>query len=76
MTEPADPIRQAALALDPAARPAGTGWLTRCPAHDDRHPSLQLAAGAAGAVAAVCLAGCDPESVRKAARDRNVHLAG
>jgi hypothetical protein len=37
---------------------AGGQWVARCPAHDDREPSLSLAAGADGRLLAHCFAGC------------------
>lgn len=41
------------------AKRAGTGrWQARCPAHDDRSPSLTIAEGAEGRVLLHCWAGC------------------
>jgi hypothetical protein len=41
------------------ARPAGTNrWQARCPAHDDRSPSLSLREGQDGRVLIHCFAGC------------------
>lgn len=46
------------------ARPAGPGrWLARCPAHDDRRPSLGIAEGDGGRVLCHCWAGCDTAAV-------------
>lgn len=36
----------------------GRGWLCRCPAHDDRTPSLSVASGAGGRLLVYCHAGC------------------
>jgi hypothetical protein len=51
------------LARLPGARTTGTGWLARCPAHDDRRPSLSLAEGADGRILVLCRAGCSTEAV-------------
>ena len=41
------------------ARARGQGrWVARCPAHDDRNPSLNIAEAASGAVLLKCFAGC------------------
>ena len=39
------------------------GWCARCPAHDDRVPSLSVTAGPDGRVLLHCHAGCTPEAV-------------
>src|SRR5262245_33237562 len=41
----------------------GKNWRTRCPAHDDTEPSLDLKDGNDGCVLATCRAGCDQEAV-------------
>jgi len=42
-----------------AVRPAGPGrWTARCPAHDDRRPSLSVAVGRDGRTLLYCHAGC------------------
>jgi hypothetical protein len=38
-------------------------WIARCPAHDDKSPSLSLAVGDNGTPLLNCFAGCDPLSV-------------
>ena len=44
-----------------AARPAGDGkWIARCPAHEDRDPSLSIGIGRDGRVLVHCHAGCAP----------------
>jgi DNA primase len=48
------------------ARPAGRGWLTCCPAHNDRNPSLSLSVGNSGATLFHCHAGCTQERVLRA----------
>ncbi len=44
-------------------RKAGAGWCCRCPAHDDRNPSLTIDAGDDGGVVWKCHRGCDQEAV-------------
>jgi hypothetical protein len=44
-------------------RKAGDGWACRCPAHDDRNPSLSIHAGDDGGVVWRCHAGCDQPAV-------------
>jgi hypothetical protein len=42
----------------PDAKRNGKGWTARCPAHDDRNPSLSIAEGDDGRVLLHCHAGC------------------
>lgn len=45
-------------------RPTGPGrWLARCPAHQDRSPSLSVRETDDGAVLLHCFAGCPPADV-------------
>jgi hypothetical protein len=44
-------------------RSAGSGWTARCPAHDDRKPSLSVGTGADGRALVCCHAGCLTEAV-------------
>jgi hypothetical protein len=44
------------------ARRSGRWWACRCPAHDDRAPSLSLRDGERGLIVR-CWAGCDPRDV-------------
>jgi hypothetical protein len=48
--------------------PKGPPWkgAARCPAHEDRSPSLSFAEGADGRVVLFCHAGCEPEAVVRA----------
>ncbi len=39
------------------------GWVARCPAHDDRKPSLSVSQGRDGRVLMKCHGGCPPEAV-------------
>jgi 5S rRNA maturation endonuclease (ribonuclease M5) len=61
---------QIAKALD--ARELSTGgWSAKCPAHEDKSPSLSIAEGTKGPVVH-CHAGCEQVDVIKALRDRNL----
>ena len=42
---------------------AGGGWVARCPAHDDRDPSLSVRDGDNGKVLVCCHAGCEQQAV-------------
>jgi hypothetical protein len=52
-------------------RKAGQGWMARCPAHDDREPSLSIC-GADGKVLVRCHAGCDQLDVIAALKERGL----
>lgn len=41
----------------------GEGWSARCPAHDDRAPSLSVSEGDDGRALVHCHAGCTPEAI-------------
>jgi hypothetical protein len=46
------------------AQPSGAGrWKARCPAHNDRSPSLSIRAGDDGRVLVLCRAGCSLDSM-------------
>jgi len=47
------------LDLLESVRKTGRGWAARCPAHDDKSPSLSIASGDGGRVLLYCHAGCD-----------------
>lgn len=49
-----------------APRRAGAGWRARCPAHDDRNPSLTLREGRDGRVLLRCWSGCKTRRVLEA----------
>jgi putative DNA primase/helicase len=53
-------------------RKAGQGWTARCPAHDDREPSLSIRDGGNGKVLVRCHARCDQARVIAALRDRGL----
>ena len=53
-------------------RKVGGGWMARCPAHDDREPSLSISEGDDGKVLVRCHAGCDQERVIAALGSRGL----
>jgi hypothetical protein len=53
-------------------RKAGVGWMARCPAHDDREPSLSIRHGGDGKVLVHCHASCDQGRVIAALRSRGL----
>src|SRR5215212_118100 len=46
--------------------------MARCPAHEDREPSLSIGAGKDGKVLVRCHAGCDQRDVIAALRERGL----
>lgn len=52
-------------------RKVGQGWTARCPAHDDREPSLSIR-DAGGKVLVRCHAGCDQRDVIAALKERGL----
>jgi hypothetical protein len=62
-------MRTAQIANIVGARPTVLGrWIARCPAHDDRSPSLSIAEGHDGRTLIRCWAGCTLEGVLNAVR--------
>jgi putative DNA primase/helicase len=55
-----------------SGRKAGRGWTARCPAHEDRTPSLSIRDSDDGKVLVRCHAGCDQERVIAVLRARNL----
>jgi hypothetical protein len=53
-------------------RKAGSGWTARCPAHDDRTPSLSIRDAEYNKVLVRCHAGCGQERVITALRTRGL----
>lgn len=47
-------------------RKSGSKWQARCPAHDDRSPSLTISERPNGDVGIYCHAGCDTQAVMNA----------
>lgn len=54
---------------------AGSGWIARCPTHDDRTHSLSVRDGEQG-ILVHCHAGCTQENVISALRSRGLWPAG
>lgn len=52
-------------------RKSGASWLTHCPAHDDRRPSLSLTDGDGHALFC-CHAGCHPDAVIEVLKGRGL----
>ncbi len=46
-----------------AKRVSESRWKAKCPAHEDKQPSLQITAGKTGAVLLKCWAGCDYDAI-------------
>jgi hypothetical protein len=61
-----------AIAKALGGRKAGVAWMARCPAHDDRAPSLSIADTCDGKVLVRCHAGCEQRDVIAALRARGV----
>jgi putative DNA primase/helicase len=61
-----------AIAKALGGRKAGAAWMARCPAHDDRAPSLAIADARDGKVLVRCHAGCDQQDVIAALRARGL----
>lgn len=57
-------------------RRIGGGWMARCPAHDDRTPSLSIRNSDDGRVLVRCHAGCDQVRVIAALRSRGLWPSG
>jgi putative DNA primase/helicase len=60
------------LAKALGGRKAGAAWMARCPAHDDREPSLPITEGENGKMLVRCHAGCDQRDVIEALRSRGL----
>jgi hypothetical protein len=54
---------EAFLAGLECVRKSGHGWVARCPAHEDRSPSLSVREGDDGRVLVRCFAGCTAEKI-------------
>lgn len=60
MTAPLDVV----LGRLDRVKAAGPGrWLARCPAHDDKHPSLSVSETSTGTVLVKCWGGCRAEAI-------------
>ncbi len=70
MPSAATPTIELANALK--ARRAGAGWITHCPAHDDRSPSLAITDRGDGVPLLYCHAGCSQKAVMVALKARGL----
>jgi putative DNA primase/helicase len=66
------PLTAQTIAKALCGRKAGGGWMARCPAHDDREPSLSIRDAHDGKVLVRCHAGCDQERVIATLRSRGL----
>ena len=55
-------------------RRAGGSWIARCPAHEDRKPSLSISEAEDGKVLVHCHAGCEQARVIAALRSRGLWI--
>ena len=58
------------------AKRLGASWTARCPAHDDRNPSLSICETADGLLLLKCFAGCEFADVRAACQRLSIWPAG
>jgi putative DNA primase/helicase len=65
-------MRADTIAKGLGGRKTGRGWMARCPAHDDREPSLSIRDADDGTVLVRCHAGCDQGQVIAALRSRGL----
>lgn len=63
MSAPVQRILSALREHGHGPRRAGAGWCCKCPAHDDRNPSLSIHAGDDGRALVNCHAGCTVDAV-------------
>ena len=55
-------------------KPSGKGFVCRCPAHDDKNPSLSISESTDGKTLLHCHAGCTPEAICTAANIKPADL--
>lgn len=60
------PLSRVLDALGEGVKRSGGGYVAKCPAHDDRHPSLSVSEGDDGRALLKCFAGCSTEAVAEA----------
>lgn len=56
-------VEQVLSLLDGVRQTRPNQWLARCPAHEDRSPSLSVKDGDGGKILLKCFAGCETESI-------------
>ena len=61
-----------AIAKALGGRKAGISWMARCPAHDDRDPSLSIREDISGKALVHCHAGCSQERLIAILRSRGL----
>jgi putative DNA primase/helicase len=57
-----DPVERVISRLEKVKK-SGSGYVAKCPAHDDREPSLSIGYGDDGKAVLYCHAGCDAEEI-------------
>ena len=65
-------MNAAALARALCARRSGSGWMARCPAHDDHNPSFSIREAPDGTLVFKCHAGCGQHDVIEALKSRGL----
>lgn len=60
---PVGRVLEALSACGTPARKNGNGWQAKCPAHDDRSPSLSISEGRDGRALLNCHAGCETPAI-------------
>ncbi|MFN7022108.1 MAG: hypothetical protein ACK4WH_12380, partial [Phycisphaerales bacterium] len=63
MGEPIDAVLNALTRAGCEAKRHGDAWSAKCPAHDDRDPSLSIGIGTDARVLLHCHAGCSVEAI-------------
>ena len=63
MSSPTESVLAALNERGCEPRQTASGWSARCPAHDDRNPSLSIGEGDGGTALLKCHAGCPTEQV-------------
>lgn len=71
--DPGGPLANVLNRLEKVKR-NGAGWVARCPAHEDRNPSLSITQGDDGRVLLRCHAGCQFEAIVAAIQLRSADL--
>jgi len=65
-SSPVQRVLDALRAKEYDPKQSGTGWICRCPGHEDRNPSLSITPGDDGRALLKCHAGCSTQSVIEA----------